>query len=182
MILKILLLLLLVEANHGIRTSNYNDGECSYIEKIRLMRICKATVSKRIAGLYGDIRAPSGTPYSLWVVPNETDMILASFHTSPMLNRKYIEIIKYKIDVDLKHSDLHCLADYNVYNSHLLAHCKRKKFVHGTICTRPVLHYAREGPKREDSDSAFRFRGDWLPPLLLTILLIRVWAIIGIVH
>ncbi|XP_017156890.1 uncharacterized protein LOC108165366 [Drosophila miranda] len=141
------------------------------------MRVCRSTVSKRIAATYADVRAPSGTPYSLWTVPNATDMILASFHSSTLSTRKYMEIINYKIDADLKHSDMHCMPHPMKYVAHLMAHCKKNKFDAEDICPRPVLHYTMEGPDRQDSDSAFRVLGD-LRLLLPTILLIRVWSII----
>ncbi|XP_033239468.1 uncharacterized protein [Drosophila pseudoobscura] len=178
MLLKIvLLLLLLAGAYNGLHVPNYNEGDCDFIYKIRLMRVCKSTVSKRIAATYADVRAPSGTPYSLWVVPNATDMILASFHSSKLLNRKYMEIINYKIDESLKHSDMHCMSTPMKYVAHLMAHCKKRKFDAEDTCPRPVLHYTMEGPERHDSDTALRVLGDWRL-LLPTILLIRVWSII----
>lgn len=143
-------------------TPPYNTGNCSLFNDIIFTKVCKNTITKSLAKQWKDLRAPEGTPYTVWQTSETGKLVLlVSFHKSPLfdcgllmlklkggeftITAKTLQEAKnfYVYQSDLKHSDIHCLHIDLVYPAALRAHCENRKGDNFEEANTPILHYSR---------------------------------------
>ncbi|KAL7734596.1 hypothetical protein ACLKA6_010903 [Drosophila palustris] len=146
-------------------TPEHNTGDCAFMRSLTIKRICKATITSKLARQWRDNRAPAGTQYMIYNSDELMGLLFISFHRSPLFSCKKLVVhgknysIKgrsmekaedrpearefYQYQSDEEHSDLHCFKSRLTYPAALLAHCQGYPFTSDSDVEIPVLHYSR---------------------------------------
>lgn len=167
LLLSMLVIKLQAERRHdNSLTPEHNTGDCSFMRSLSIKRICKATISTKLARQWRDTRAPSGTPYMIYDATSDElkGFLFISFHRSPLFSCTRLIVhgknysIKgrsmekaedrqearefYQYQSDAEHSDMHCFKTHLTYPAALLAHCQATPFKSDSEIDIPVLHYS----------------------------------------
>ncbi|KAH8380595.1 hypothetical protein KR009_011607, partial [Drosophila setifemur] len=69
-----------------------STGNCSYAKDEVLQFVCKGKVSQDIQMQYRDMRAPAGTPFTVWK-SNDNSVVMVSFHEWKLAQYRKVSIL-----------------------------------------------------------------------------------------